>query len=115
MPSRGEIWLVNFDPTLGAEIRKTRPAVVVSSDAMRRLPLKLVAPITAWQDAFTHSSWHVRLDPDSANGLSKASAADVLQLRGMDTRRFVTRLGELTSETMDEIAAAIAVVVEFRQ
>jgi len=43
-PQRGEIWLVNFDPTIGAEIRKTRPAVVVSSDAVGRLPIKLVAP-----------------------------------------------------------------------
>jgi hypothetical protein len=39
-PQRGEIWLVNFDPTMGAEIQKTRPAVVVSSDAVGRLPMK---------------------------------------------------------------------------
>ena len=45
-PLRGEIWLVNFDPTIGSEIRKTRPAVVVSSDAVGRLPIKLVAPVT---------------------------------------------------------------------
>jgi len=39
--SRGEIWLVNFDPAIGAEIRKTRPVVVVSSDAIRTLPIRL--------------------------------------------------------------------------
>jgi hypothetical protein len=43
---RGDVWLVNFDPTLGTEIRKTQPAVIISSDAVGRLPIKLVAPIT---------------------------------------------------------------------
>jgi mRNA interferase MazF len=108
------VWLVNFDPTLGAEIRKTRPAIVVSSDGVGRLPVKLVAPITEWKDAFADSAWLVRIDPDSQNGLHKTSAADVLQLRGMDLQRFVSRLGRLPPDVMDEMAAAIAIVVEHR-
>lgn len=44
--SRGEIWLVNLDPTIGAEIRKTRPVVVISSNAVGTLPIRLVAPLT---------------------------------------------------------------------
>src|SRR5438874_8002595 len=85
-PLRGEIWLVNFDPTIGAEIRKTRPAVVISSDGIGRLPVKLVAPITEWKDAFAECAWLVRIDPTPQNGLSKTSAVDTLQLRGMDQR-----------------------------
>jgi mRNA interferase MazF len=46
MPKRGEIWLVDFDPAMSAEIRKVRPAVVVSLDAIGRLPLRIVVPIT---------------------------------------------------------------------
>ena len=113
-PLRGDIWLVNFDPTLGAEIRKTRPAVIVSSDGVGRLPVKLVAPLTEWKDAFGESAWLVRIEPDTRNGLSKTSAADMLQLRGMDLRRFVSRLGHVSPELMDEIAAAVAIVVEHR-
>jgi mRNA interferase MazF len=112
LPQRGEIWLVNFDPTLGAEIRKTRPAVVVSSDAVGRLPVKLVAPLTEWKDAFDQSAWLVRVDPDAHNGLHKTSAADALQLRGMDLQRFVSRIGDLSPELMKELAAAVAIVVE---
>jgi hypothetical protein len=52
LPRRGEIWRVNLDPTLGAEIKKTRPAVVVSTDAIGRLPIKLIAPITEWNPPF---------------------------------------------------------------
>ena len=43
---RGEIWLINLDPTVGAEIRKTRPAVIVNDDAIGILPLKIIAPVT---------------------------------------------------------------------
>jgi len=113
-PRRGEIWWVNLDPTVGAEIRKRRPAVVISSDAVGKLPIKLVAPITEWSDAFAPDLWHVRIEPDSLNGLTKASAADALQLRGVDTKRFLTKIGEVSATLMEEIAAAIAAVVEYR-
>lgn len=111
-PKRGDIWLVSFDPTIGAEIRKTRPAVVVSSDAIGRLPIKLVAPLTDWKPYFAPNIWHVRVDPDSINGLMKPSAADVLQVRGMDAQRFVQRLGKVTTEKMEEIVLAIGAVIE---
>ena len=58
-PKRGEIWLVDFNPTRGAEIQKQRPALVVNSDAIGRLPIKLVAPITGWKPAFAGNLWHV--------------------------------------------------------
>lgn len=45
-PMRGEIWLVDFDPAVGAEIGKVRPAVVVSLDTVGPLPLRLIVPIT---------------------------------------------------------------------
>ncbi len=83
-PKRGEVWLVNFDPTIGTEIRKTRPAIVISSDAVGRLPIKLVAPVTDWKDHYVANVWHVRLIPNGTNGLTKLSAVDALQLRGLD-------------------------------
>jgi mRNA interferase MazF len=110
---RGEVWRVNLDPTIGAEIQKTRPVIVVSSDAIGILPIKLVAPVTDWKDRYAHSSWHVKIDPDTANGLTKTSAVDTLQLRGVDTSRFLKRLGRVSADKIEEIAAAIAAVVEY--
>ncbi|HEY0376784.1 MAG TPA: type II toxin-antitoxin system PemK/MazF family toxin [Pyrinomonadaceae bacterium] len=112
-PKRGEIWLVNFDPTIGAEIKKTRPAIVVSSDAVGRLPIKLVAPLTDWKTYYAANIWHVRIDPNSVNGLAKTSAVDALQIRGMDQRRFVRQLGKVSEEMLEEIALAIAAVIEY--
>ena len=111
---RGEIWIVNFDPTLGAEIRKKRPPVVVSSDAVGRLPIKLIAPITDWKKHYARNIWHVKIDPDSYNGLRKPSAVDALQLRGGDIQRFVSKFWRVASIVMEEIAAAIATVIEYQ-
>jgi mRNA interferase MazF len=43
---RGEVWLINLDPAIGAEIRKTRPSVIVNDDAIGILPLKVIVPLT---------------------------------------------------------------------
>jgi len=55
-PKRGEIWLVRFDPSIGAEIRKLRPAVVLSLDKIGRLPLRIVVPVTDWRPVLAHFS-----------------------------------------------------------
>ena len=113
LPKRGEIWLVNFDPTVGAEIKKVRPAVVISSDSVGKLPIKLIAPITDWKTYFSANFWHVKIEPNSINGLNKASAIDTLQLRGVDLQRFIRKLGSVSEITILEIVAAIATVIEF--
>lgn len=112
-PKRGEIWLVGFDPTIGTEIKKTRPAVVISSDAVGRLPIKLVAPLTDWKEHYSHNIWHVRINPDKINGLAKVSGADALQLRGMDRQRFIKKLGRVSESTLEEIVLAVTAVIEY--
>lgn len=114
-PKRGDIWLTNFDPTVGAEIKKVRPAIIVSSDGVGKLPIKLIAPITDWKEYYSGNIWHVKIEANIKNSLSKDSAVDILQLRGVDVQRLVRKLGECSSEVMEEIAAAIAVVVEYTE
>ena len=113
VPSRGEIWLVRFDPTIGSEIRKTRPAIVVSSDAVGRLPIKLVAPVTDWKDRYAEHIWHVRIDPSPMNGLAKTSAADALQLRCVDHLRFVRKIGEVSPMILRQIVVAVTAIIEY--
>jgi mRNA interferase MazF len=80
---RGEVWLINLDPTVGAEIKKTRPAVIVSDDAVGVLPLKVIVPITNWKERYAIAPWMVRLTPNADNGLTKSSAADTFQVRSV--------------------------------
>lgn len=110
---RGEIWLINFDPSIGAEIKKIRPAVVVSSDAIGVLPLKLIAPITDWKPHYASNRWHVRLDPSSSNGLSKTSAVDAFQIKSQSLQRFIKKIGSVTDDEMELIVLGIAAVIEY--
>jgi mRNA interferase MazF len=110
-PKRGEIWLANLDPTVGHEIRKTRPVVVISSDHMGALPVKLTSPATS--TPLDEAPWRVRLSPTSLNGLDRPTTVDALQTRALSIRRFIHRIGRLTEEEMQEITTAVALVIEY--
>jgi mRNA interferase MazF len=105
---RGEIWLVNLDPTVGAEIKKTRPAIIVNVDTIGILPLRVIVPLTDWKDRFATAPWLVKIEPDAANGLEKISAADTFQVRSIAQERFVRRLGNVAETIMQQIGEALA-------
>ena len=108
---KGEIWLINLDPTLGAEIHKTRPAVIVNEDAIGVLPLRVIVPLTNWQDRYAVAAWMTRVDPSAANGLSKPSAADAFQIRSVAQERFVCRTGCVSQQNLADILQAIRTVI----
>lgn len=114
VPRRGEVWRIEFDPVKGDEIRKSRPAIVISSNAFTPLKTKLVVPLTSWQDKFSNSEWMVKIIADANNGLERDSAADALQLRCVSYDRFASNLGTVPASVLDEIAATIAIVIEYQ-
>jgi mRNA interferase MazF len=109
---RGEIWLINLSPTLGAEMQKIRPAVIVNDNEIGILPLKIIVPITEWKDRYAQAPWMVKLDAAPENGLEKASTADAFQVRSLSEQRFVRRLGMLGPELLDQIGDALKVVLK---
>ena len=104
---RGEIWLINLSPTLGAEMQKTRPAVIVNDDEVGILPLKVIVPITDWKDRYAQAPWMVRVEPTPENGLSKSSTADAFQVRSVSEQRFVSRLGRLSRDNLEAVENAL--------
>jgi mRNA interferase MazF len=110
-PSRGEIWLIDFDPAVGAEIQKVRPALVISLDSIGRLPLRMVVPITDWKPQYARLPWFVRIPADSSNNLAKDSGADAFQTKSVSLSRFVHRLGTISPAQQDGVASAIALCV----
>ena len=96
VPNRGEIWWIRFDPSEGAEIGKTRPAVVVNVPSVGRLRLRIVVPITDWQPKWITVPWLVYLKKNQRNGLKKDSAADCFQVKSVSLNRFESRIGRLT-------------------
>lgn len=95
---QGEIWLVNLDPTIGAEIRKTRPCVIVSDDVVGVLPLKIIAPLTDLKTRYCTVPWMVVIKPDNVNNLTKPSALDLFQVRCVAEQRLVKKIGEVSPQ-----------------
>ena len=111
-PKRGEIWLVDLEPTRGSELQKIRPMVVLSSDTIRLLTLRVAVPLTGWQAHFSATPWKIRIEPDTQNSLSKTSAADSLQIRCLSLDRFSKRLGLLPKSTIENIIYAVNYCLE---
>ncbi|MCX6903401.1 MAG: type II toxin-antitoxin system PemK/MazF family toxin [Verrucomicrobia bacterium] len=111
---RGEIWLINLAPTLGAEMQKTRPAVIANDDEIGLLPLRVIVAITDWKDRYAQAPWMVRLESSPENGLSKTSAADAFQVRSVSEQRFVRRLGSLPPAVMEAIGNALKSVLKLQ-
>jgi mRNA interferase MazF len=111
---RGEVWLVNLEPTVDSEIRKTRPCAIVNDDSIGVLPLKVIVPITDWKESFNIRPWMVRIEPNSENGLVKLSAADTFQIRSVAESRLVEQLGCVSDRDLALIEKALAIVLKLR-
>jgi len=109
--NRGEIWRINLDPSIGAEIRKIRSALILSVDAIGSLPLRVVVSITGWKDKFAQATWLVRLEPDETNKLDKPSAADTFQVRSVSETRFVELIGMVSVADMARVEDAVRIVL----
>jgi mRNA interferase MazF len=83
IPKRGEIWLVDLNPAKGQEMRKTRPVVVISSDLFQPISLRIIIPITTWQEKFITRPFMVQIPATLENGLDRDSAGNVLQVRSL--------------------------------
>ena len=110
-PGRGDIWLIDFDPATGAEIRKIRPGLVISVDSVGRLPLRLVVPLTDWKPHYVGFPWFVLISDTPQNGLIKDTGADAFQTKSVSLARFVRRIGTVTPAQLDDVATAIAMCV----
>lgn len=107
-PKRGEVFLVDFDPTVGSEIQKTRPALIIQNDIGNRYsPITIVAAITSFDGSKLYPT-EVKLEVLDA-GLDHDSVVLLNQLRSIDKQRLVRKLGTLGEQRMEEVAAALLI------
>jgi mRNA interferase MazF len=97
---RFEVWLVNLDPTIGSEIKKTRPAIIVSPDELNsHLRTVIVVPLTQGRSYAFRISTQVQ---------GKKGVAAIDQIRTVDKQRLVRRLSKVSGKTATAILNAFA-------
>lgn len=107
-PHRGEVYLVNFEPTIGAEIKKTRPALILQNDiANRHSPITIVAAITSQFDEPLYPTEVLIRAPEG--GLTVDSVVLLNQIRSLDKQRLVRRLGVIKPATMEQVERSVLI------
>jgi mRNA interferase MazF len=105
--NQGEIWLVDLEPTIGAEMNKTRPALIMNNNKLGKLPLKIIIPITGWKEHYSIAPWMVKIEPNQINGHKKISSMDCFQIRSVSQERLVEKIGEITSDEIIKVQDGI--------
>ena len=110
---QGEIWLISLDPTVGAEMSKTRPTVIVNDDRLGKLPLKIIAPITDWKEHYNVAPWMIPIVPSKQNGLVKKSSIDCFQIRSVSESRLIRRIGHIAINEVLEVQKGVVKVIGY--
>jgi mRNA interferase MazF len=107
-PIRGEIYLVNFDPTIGSEISKTRPALIIQNNiANESSPITIIAAVTSKFDDRLYPT-EVLIEPPEG-GLKTTSVVLLNQIRSIDRQRLIRRIGTVSSAKLNEVDRAIQI------
>jgi mRNA interferase MazF len=109
-PSRGDVWLINFDPTVGREPAGTRPALVISVDAFNQGPADLVVvlPITSKDK---RQPIHVAIKPPEG-GLKMVSFIKCDDVRSVSKERLKKFYGTISAQTMAEVEKRIRILLD---
>ncbi len=108
----GEIFWVNLDPTIGDEIKKRRPVVVLNGGHDKHLKLAIVAPVTAWSSYWEKNPFFVSVKPNTKTGLKKKSVVDCFQIRAVSRNRFAEKIGEISNDEIDQIKRSITLILD---
>ncbi len=108
----GEIYWVNLDPTIGDEIKKRRPVIILNGGHDKHLKLAIVVSVTAWSPYWDEIPFFVTLEPDSKNSLSKKSSVDCFQIRAISHNRFVEKIGNISNDEINLIKESIALILD---
>ncbi|WP_309740990.1 type II toxin-antitoxin system PemK/MazF family toxin [Chamaesiphon sp. OTE_20_metabat_361] len=108
----GSLWLVNFDPSIGTEIRKTRPAMIVSGTLFNQRRKVTVLPITFSTPDSRLLPVVVALEPDANNGLTTDSFIVCIDPMTFDKQRLVKQLGILKIEKIRQVQSILCSYLE---
>ena len=112
IPKQNEIWLVEFEPQIGTEIMKTRPAVVLTNTALEKLSTRIIVPIRDFKPTHDLVSYFISIKPNKLNNLVKESTIDCSQIKSFDISRFKKKIGEINDDLFKDIISSINICID---
>jgi mRNA interferase MazF len=107
---RGDVFLVNFNPTVGSEIQKIRPALILQNNTANKYsPLTIVAAISSYQEDENLYPVEVYIAKNSKTGLIKDSIILLNQIQTIDKQRIVKKLGCVELSIMEKVNKALQI------
>lgn len=109
---QGEIWQINLDPTIGSEMKKVRPCIILNNNMVGKLALKIIAPLTDFKEHYRVVPWMVVIEPTPKNGLRKISSIDLFQVRSLSQKRLIKKIGFVEEEILNACRESLDIVFE---
>ena len=108
----GSIWLINFEPQVGSEIKKTRPGLIISKTSFNLSRKKItVLPLTSREQP-SNGAARVFVSPDNTNGLDRNSEIITIDPATFDKKRFNKFLGDLSPDLLKEVQKKLSIYLD---
>ena len=115
LPKRGEVYIINFDPSIGSEIKKTRPAVILQNNISNTYsPTTIVAAITSHKKEKKRYPTEVFIESKEAH-LENDSRILLNQIQTIDKARLIKKIGTVKSKTLEKIDSALMISLELTE
>jgi mRNA interferase MazF len=108
---QGEIWDINLGKNHETDGGAKCPVIVINDDTISILPVRIIVPLTKWQDEFADAIWLIRVDPNNENNLGRTSAVDAFQMHTIPITRFIRRIGIISVQELQHIKNAIKAII----
>ena len=109
-----DIWLVNLEPAKSTDIKEVKPCVLFSDDKVEDYSLKVIAPLTDFQEKFEIEPWVVKIVPDDNNNLVDVAAIDLFQIRLVEKEHFIKKTGSISDDDLFRVLEALSDVFELK-
>jgi mRNA interferase MazF len=113
---RGEVWIIDLNPTIGSEQQKERPCLVISSNGLNAADLRVIVPLSTRKDKYAKYQFIVRAG--QSYGLPRGDASDCAALafhvRSLSTQRFLRMQRVMEQAIVEQVALAVALCVAYK-
>jgi mRNA interferase MazF len=107
----GDIYTVNLNPAAEDTSKKAIPVVILSAGHDRYFKQAIIAPVIDWEHHLDKNPFFVALEPDSSRDFQTSSMINCYQLKALDHKRFIRKIGTISKDEMNQVKKSISLIL----